>query len=288
MSGDLNSVDQQASGLVGACDCHAHIFGPEQIYPMSPSRPYTPEEASIPDYQRTLAQIGFDRAVIVQPTVYGVDNRRTIDAVAELGADRTRAIAVVDEQISDAELKSYNVRGVRGIRYITAVPGRNPTLEQMPIMARRIADLGWHIALWPSPASLPDLKSTIRSLPVDVIFDHMAQLSVDTKENDPQLSAVLELLDTGKLWIKLSGYRLSKERPPYRDVGRIARLLLRHAPERCLWGTDWPHVLPPKDMPTDSELLAALGEWCDDPATYEKVLCSNPNRLYGFTLAKTA
>jgi predicted TIM-barrel fold metal-dependent hydrolase len=263
-------------------DCHMHIFGPYDRYPLSPGRGYTPPEASIAMYEALLATLGLRRTVIVQPSVYGTDNEVTLDAVAVLGPDRARAVVVVDDAVTADRLKAMHDRGTRGVRF-NAVSGNGTPLEQLERLVDRIAPLGWHLQLYTHAAEMLALEPVIARLPIPVVIDHMGGVkTTEGGENSPAFAAMIRLLKGGA-WAKLCGYR-SSAGAPYADVAPMARAMIAAAPDRCVWGTDWPHpsMWPPLEMPDDGHLLDLLGEWAPEPAQRQAILVDNPARLYGF------
>lgn len=265
-----------------ATDCHCHVFGPFDRYPLSPGRSYTPPEASVAQYLDMLGTIGLFRTVIVQPSIYGTENAVTLDAVDAIGLDRARAVAVVDDGFGAAELEAMAARGARGVRF-NAVSGNGTPVEQLERLAERIAPLGWHVQLYTQASAMPELEPVLRRLPTPVVVDHMGGVkAAESGVEHPGFRSLLRLLEGGA-WVKLSGYR-SSAGPPYDDVAPIARALLQAAPDRCVWGTDWPHpsLHDPAEVPDDGALLDALGRWAPDAETRRAVLVDNPARLYGF------
>lgn len=264
-----------------ACDCHSHILGPTDTYPYVGNRSFTPPDASPQAYLDMLGALGIERMVVVQPSVYGSDNRRTADAVGELGIHRARGVAMVGENVTSAEIKALDDAGIRATRFITTAGG-GPSLDNLPGVARKVAEFGWHIEMYVPLDTWPRVLPVIETLPVSVVFDHMGGLKADTVDNDPLLIQILRLLDTGKHWVKLCGYRNSQAGYPYGDVTPLARRFVERAPERCVWGTDWPHTAIKGHMPDDGELLDLLGEWVPDAETRKRILVDNPARLYRF------
>jgi len=264
-----------------ACDCHSHILGPVDTYPYVPNRSFTPPDASPQAYLDMLGALGIERMVVVQPSVYGSDNRRTADAVGELGIHRARGVAMVGENVTSSDIKALDDAGIRATRFITTAGG-GPSLDNLPGVARKVADFGWHIEMYVPLDTWPKVLPVIETLPVSVVFDHMGGLKADVADNDPLLIQILRLLDTGKHWVKLCGYRNSQAGYPYADVTPLARRFVERAPERCVWGTDWPHTAIKGHMPDDGELLDLLGEWVPDAATRQRILVDNPGRLYRF------
>jgi len=255
----------------GTTDCHMHVFGPFDRYPLSAHRSYTPPEASLAMYRDVCTALGIDRTVVVQPSVYGTHNTRVLDAVASL--PNARAIVVVDGSVTQAELAAMSRRGARGVRF-NAVFG-NDSLAQLPDLAARVRPLGWHVELYCDARELIDLE-----LGIPIVLDHMGGIQAADGEG---LTAVLRLLERGA-WVKLCGYRASRGYP-YDDVKAIARAMIAAAPSRCLWGTDWPHpaLRPNEDVPDDAHLMNLLAEWAPNEAARHAILVDNPARLYGFT-----
>ena len=264
-----------------ACDCHSHIFGPAAQYPYTSNRSFTPPDALIPEYLAMLNTLGVERTVVVQASVYGSDNRRTASAVKELGLHRARGIAMVDQDVSNETLRALDACGIRGTRFITTVKG-GPSLDNLPGVAGKIAEFGWHIEMYVPRHLWQDLFPVLKTLPVPVVFDHMGGLSADTTNEDPDLKGILALLESGKCWVKLCGYRASLTGHPYVDVTPLARRFVTTAPERCVWGTDWPHTTLTGYMPDDGDLMDLLLDWAPDEATRKKILVDNPAVLYGF------
>ncbi|MDW8314370.1 MAG: amidohydrolase family protein [Rhodovarius sp.] len=264
-----------------SCDCHFHIFGPYARFPLDPGRHYDPPEAPIPAYLRVAEALGIERMVVVQPSVYGTDNACSLDAAARFGLDRARVVAVIDETADAAALRALHEGGVRGVRF-NAVSGNGTPLEQLELLARRIAPFGWHIQLYAEGRQLPELAPRLLALPVEVVIDHMGGVRTADGLDAPGFCALLRLLESGRAWVKLCGYRISSLGPPFADVAPFARALLAAAPERCVWGTDWPHPSLSEWMPEDGQLFDLLGQWAPSEAERRRVLVENPARLYGF------
>ncbi|WP_198374119.1 amidohydrolase family protein [Neoroseomonas rubea] len=264
-----------------SCDCHFHIFGPYDRFPLDAGRHYDPQAALIPAYLRVAEALGIGRMVIVQPSVYGTDNACSLDAAARFGLDRARVVAVVDDSFDEAALRNLHAQGTRGVRF-NAVSGNGTPLDQLEALARRIAPLGWHLQLYAEGHQLPDLAPRLATLPVPVVVDHMGGVRSADGVNDAGFQALLRILDSGRAWVKLCGYRISSSGPPFRDVAPFARALLDSAPDRCVWGTDWPHPSLSAWMPEDGALLDLLGEWAPSAAERRRVLVDNPAALYGF------
>lgn len=264
-----------------SCDCHFHIFGPAERYPFTTPRSYTPPEASVAQYRAMAQTLGIERMVIVQPSVYGTDNRCTFDALAEFGRERCRVVAVVDDSVSEAELKRMDAAGVRGVRFNLVTKG-GPPRHMVEAVARRIAPLGWHLQVFVEGGQLPDLAPVLQALPLPVVVDHMGLIMTARGVDNPEMAALRRLLDSGSGWVKLCGYRASSVGYPFADVAPLARALIAGSGERCVWGTDWPHPHWQGVMPDDGELLDLLTEWAPSAAVRQRILVANPAVLYGF------
>jgi D-galactarolactone isomerase len=271
----------QIKGPPGSVDCHFHIFGPDARYPYAQPRGYTPPEALIAHYEAMSATLGIERMVIVHPSVYGTDNRCSLDAMAAFGRNRCRMVAVVDEGVSDAELKRMDAAGVRGVRFNLVNVG-GPSRDIMETIVRRVAPLGWHLQVYVEGEQLPELAAMLARLPVPVVVDHMGQIMTGWGVDHPAVTALRRLIDSGRGWVKLCGYRCSSAGYPYRDVTPLAQVLIGTAAERCVWGTDWPHPNIEGTMPDDGELLDLLTDWAPSAAIRHKILVDNPAVLYGF------
>jgi predicted TIM-barrel fold metal-dependent hydrolase len=257
------------------------VLGPPSRYPYVPNRSYTPPDALPSDYLRMLDTLGIQRMVVVQASCYGEDNRRTIDAVQELGVERARGVVMVGADIAEQDLAAMHAAGIRATRFITTAKG-GPTLDQLTEVAARVAPFGWPIEMYVPTSAWPDVLPLVERLPVPVLFDHMGGMMANTPIEDPVFGRITALLESGRCWTKLTGYRPSLAGPPYADVARLARHFIAHAPDRCVWGTDWPHTNIEGHMPDDAELLDQLGTWVDDTAMLRKILVDNPARLYRF------
>jgi len=266
----------------GACDTHAHVFGPSDRYPLNEDRVYTPPDAPFSAYRRLLKILGVQRAVLVQPSVYGSDNAAMLDALAE-GGEAFRGIAVVDIGVSDKQLKALHNAGVRGIRVNLLYKG-GISLAMLGRLADKIKGLGWHIQLLIDVSDTPEFWRIADTLPVDVVIDHMGHMPAGNGVDDPGFRSLLGLVADGKAWVKLSGpYRMTaRGHTPYADVAGLARALIEAAPDRMLWASDWPHPFVQIAMPNDGELLDMLAMWAPDAAIRTKILVDNPAKLYGF------
>jgi D-galactarolactone isomerase len=262
------------------CDTHLHIYDPR--YPMAPTARVPPPVASVDDYRAVQRRLGLTRAVIVQPSAYGTDNRCTLEGMAALGRDVARGIAVVDTSVTDAELERLRDAGMRGIRFLM-LPGGALPWSMLDELAARVQHVGWHVQLQMDGRLLPEREQQILRWPGRIVIDHNGKFLEPVDTAHPGFRCLLRLLDTGRVWVKLSApYETSKSGPPgYDDVGRIARALVAAAPERMLWASNWPHP-GFVGQPDDAALLDLLLDWAPDAATRRRILVDNPAEVYGF------
>ena len=268
-----------------ACDCHAHIFGPRAVYPYSPKRIYTPPDAPLASYLKLLGVLGVERMVLVQPSVYGTDNRVMVNAMMELGA-RCRGVAVVEDEVSDDELARLHAAGVRGVRInVVDVAEDKGVIPMAPLrrMAERIQPLGWHVEFLMHADEFPRLDHLFADFPVPIVLGHLGYMRTDKGVAHPGFQALLSLMREQRAWVKLTGpYRIAVGEMPYPDVTPYAHALIEAAPGQVIWGTDWPHPKHDKAMPNDGEMCDRLLDWVPDGALRRKVLVGNAARLYGF------
>jgi predicted TIM-barrel fold metal-dependent hydrolase len=266
----------------GATDCHHHIYDPR--FPYNPKAVLTPPYATVTDYRAVQKKLGTSRNVMVQPSTYGTDNRCLRDVLAQMG-ENCRAVCVVNGSVSDAELKSLHAAGTRGVRIQFGL-GNPVSVEEVMPLAKRIAALGWHIQCNMPPEQLVQMESLLLSLPVPVIIDHLGRA---TAAGQPQYNTVRKLLDSGHGWVKVSGAYLygGGTAPDYAGASQAAMGYIKAAPERCVWGSDWPHPdatkkLNPVTMPDDVTLLNLLAHWAPDAKLRHRILVENPEKFYGF------
>jgi predicted TIM-barrel fold metal-dependent hydrolase len=265
----------------GACDCHAHVFGPADRFDFIANRDYTPPERPAGDYRAMLASLGIERGVIVQPSVYGTDNSATLSAIAELGQS-FRGIAVVASDVDDATLAGYDAGGIRGVRLNEFTKG-GVSLAFLEAMAARLEGSGWHIQVIAKVAGDPAIIRRLGKLGVPVVIDHFGLLDPERGVGDPGFQAMLSLVRDGNAWMKLSGAYISSRREiPYDDMKPYADALVAAAPERLVWGSDWPHPVLGDKTVDDRALLALLEAWAPDEPTRKRILVDNPAALYGF------
>ena len=266
----------------GACDAHCHVFGPARLFPFSPTRAYTPEDAPKERLRALHKLLGISRVVFVQASCHGFDNRAMVDALADDPVN-SRGVALLPTDVSREEIAALDRTGVRGARFnfmtrLTAMPDLGECLR----LAERIAEFNWHMVIHFDPEILPELDGWIRSLPVPVVIDHMGRMGVDDIDG-PHFAAMLRLLERESVWCKISGAeRSSVAGAPFFDVAPLAKAIVSAAPDRTLWGTDWPHPVHHGAMPDDGQLVDLLAELVPDEAIRRGVLVDNPARLYGF------
>ncbi|MBP0445391.1 amidohydrolase family protein [Roseomonas sp. SSH11] len=268
----------------GAVDCHMHIYGPPERYPVAATNPSpVPLGSDLAAYRTVQARLGLTRTVVVQPTAYGADNSCTLDAVAELGLDRARAVVVVTPETPEAELRRLHAAGARGARAFMLGGGLVPW-ERLLDLATHVAPLGWHVQLQFDGGEMPERESLIRSLPCPVVIDHIGRFHEPVRPDAPPARSLLRLLESGRIWVKLSSpYGVSRHGPPgYADVSAIARALVAAAPGRLVWGSNWPHPNAPAPKPDEAPLLDLLMDWAPEEAARHAILVSNPAQLYDF------
>ena len=263
----------------GSCDTHMHVY--DDRYPLDAKWTVAPPKGVAADYKRVQRELGLERVVVVQPNAYGYDNNCTTDAIRDLGP-QARGIAIVQPDVTDGELKRLHTAGVRGARCYV-LPNPFVQWDDVPKIAARVAAIGWHVQIQLDGRTLPQYDALIRGLPTDVVIDHNGKFLEPVPPGDPAFQMLLRLLDTGRVWVKLSApYETSKTGAPrYEDVSALARALAARNPERCLWATNWPH--PGRNPPPDNaDILNLLPDWVPDETTRRKILVDNPARLYGF------
>ncbi len=280
-----------------ACDCHVHVVCPQSLYPMIADRQYTAPVASVDDLRQHLLHVGLQRAVIVQPSFYGVDNRCLLDSLKQLGG-AGRGVAVLDPSISDEDLRTLSQAGIRGIRInVESSHGRNPEELQhaLKFWATKIAFLRWHIQLFASEVLIQQCADTIKQLAVHVVLDHFSLLPSDLATNSAgsaELSCIIDLLASGNVWLKLSApYRLPKiDAGAPSDTSQLAKYLLAVNAQRIVWASDWPHTQREKGKTPLQEsayrqisaesLNEQIQTWLPTVALRQTVLVDNPAVLY--------
>ena len=267
----------------GACDAHCHVFGPAARFPFADKRAYTPPDAGLEDFEVLQSRLGLSRAVFVQASCHGTDNRAMVDALHR-GRGRYAGVAMIDEAITDAELAALHDAGVRGIRFnFVAHLGGAPDLPRFWRIVERISPLGWHVVLHFDAKDLARYADLFERMPTTYILDHMARVDATAGLDQEPFQQILGLLADERCWVKISGAeRLNASGgPPYDEVVPYARALIAAAPDRILWGTDWPHPNV-RVTPDDGDLVDLLAAYAPDEAIRNRILVDNPARLYDF------
>jgi len=265
-----------------ACDSHMHIFDPR--FAPSPHWKRTPPDAPVAAYRRLQQRLGTQRTVVVTPSTYGTDNACTLDALDQLG-DGARGVAVVAQDVGDAELDRLHARRVRGLRvnFVTPQSWGETTPQMLTTLARKVARLpGWHIQVFMHPEQIVALESVLAALPVPLVIDHLGRIDPDGGPSADGYGALRRLLDGGNTWVKLSGAYMRSTAPAYADTLVLAQALVRAAPERLVWGSDWPHTTAAPGTVNDADLVDLLRAWAGSDAAMDRILVDNPARLYGF------
>jgi len=267
----------------GAVDAHCHVFGPANKFPFAPKRKYTPCDASKEQLFELRDFLGFQKNVIVQASCHGTNNDALEDALLS-SSDLARGVAVVSQDIRDADLNRLDKAGVRAVRFnfVKRLVDNTPR-EVFQNIAKKIADLGWHIVVYLEAQDLEELIPFLKSLPTDVVFDHMARPDVSKGLDSKEFNLFQKLMENNKFWCKTScPERLSNAGPEqnYSDILPFMTLLVKNYPDRVLWGTDWPHPNMKSHMPDDGQLVNILEEIAPAEELKEKLLVDNPERLY--------
>ncbi len=266
------------------CDCHFHIYDPRFTPAGSAKRLVA--NASVKEYSLLQKRLGTTRGVIVTPSAYGLANDVTLDAIAQLGLANARGVAVINPGITDAELKKMNDGGIRGIRFTLFDPATSVTsFEMIEPLAKRVNDLGWHVQLHLRGDQIVEHEALLNRIAAPIVFDHMGRVPPPQQgAMHPAFGIVCKLIDKGRTWVKLSGvYQDTKVGPPtYLDMNVIALAYMKAAPERMVWGSDWPHPTERDNKPNDAVLFNLVAEWAPDAAARKQLLVDNPAALYGF------
>ena len=281
----------------GACDCHVHVFCDAVKFPLSPDRPYTPPPAPVDELRQLLSRHHLDRVVVVSPAVYGTSNDCTLDSIRQLGP-KARGVALIGSEATDSELDRLGQGGICGIRLnfeTLGVTDPKVAIQRFRLASNLAAQRGWHVQVNTRLSVVAALSDDIRRGPATVVFDHFAQAEAARGVEQPGFAAMLQLLESGRAYVKLSAaYRISTRPPDFPDVAPLARELIAANSDRVLWGSDWPHpdaarrpgrgptdLRPPLPV-DDGRVLNQLAVWAPDPAIRHAILVENPARLYGF------
>lgn len=265
-----------------ACDAHCHVFGPAAKFPYAADAPYVPPDAPFETLQRLHEKLGIERAVIVHASCHGADMRVTLDAIARSGR-RYRGTAIIDESYKEKDFEKMHAGGIRGVRFnfVKHLGGR-PDMAFFEKTVQRLPELGWHLILHLDAQDLVEFKDLFRKIPVPMVIDHMGRVNAADGLEQPPFKVLLEFMRNPNGWVKICGAeRVSSKGPPFTDSLPFAQALIAAAPERILWGTDWPHPNV-KWMPNDGGLVDLFALMAPDFEIQKKILVENPARLYGF------
>ncbi len=279
---DAHPIRPRQSLPQGAWDAHCHVFGPGAQFPYAADRSYTPPDAPYEQLRSLHDHLGLSRGVIVQASCHGSDNRAMLDAIVR-GEGRYRGVAIVDGSETDQQLQALDDGGVRGVRFnFVAHLGGAPDLEVFDQTIDRLADLGWHVVLHLDAQDIVTYADRLARIPVPFVIDHMGRVKAGDGLAQPAFQALLGLMENPLAWVKVCGpERVSAGRKPFEDAIPFAERLIQAAPDRVLWGTDWPHPNISQDMPNDGGLVDLMCTFCSDPHLRHKLLVDNPLTLYG-------
>jgi len=282
---DPNTRTPKFRAPPGACDAHCHIFGPGDRYPYAPDRTYTPPDAPLSRFKELQATLGLERAVLVNASCHGSDNTVIVDAIAQSGG-KYRGVANSDDSFTEQDFETLHSQGFRGVRFnFVKHLGGVPDMGEFHRTLAKVKPFGWHVDLHFDAVDIPSQQEFINSLPIPFIIDHMGRVPTKNGLDQPPFQALLQLAqENEKCWVKISGAeRLSSNGPPFTDAVPFAQALIGVAPDRLLWGTDWPHPNIAKHMPNDGDLVDLFALFTSDPAMQKRILVDNPHRLYQFT-----
>ena len=267
----------------GACDCHHHVYDAARFPPGPFGGAYQPN-ARLEEYRLLQQRIGTTRNVVVTPGPYIEDNRVTTDAIKRLGPN-ARGVVQLRPSVTDAQLKALTEAGIVGLRFSQAPPTKTTAFEDIDPMTKRVAAFGWHVQIYMPGDMIAKGEDLWNRLPTPMVFDHMGHLPQPAGANHPAFGVLRRLIDKGKTWVKLSGaYIDTKVGPPsYADTTKVAQAFVKAAPERMVWGSDWPHPgLGFDRKPDDALLFDLLSEWAPSEADRHRILVENPQSVYGF------
>jgi predicted TIM-barrel fold metal-dependent hydrolase len=274
-----------------SCDTHFHVFGPPEKFPFVSTHEYTPPAAPLEHYLKMIAVIGIERAVVVQPSVHGLDNSATLDAIRNANGN-FRGVGRIDDKTSKDDLRRLHEGGIRGVRFnLLDRPRGNIKLDVLDRCVENVTALGWSVDLHIDTKNLLEQEKRIRNMPVPVVIDHIARVKPAEGIDQLGFQLLLDLMKLKHVWGKISGAdKICNTRVeayfglPFVEVIPYARAVIAAAPERVIWGTDWPHsnTFAPGYTPNDGDLIDLLAEFAPDERTRRKILVDNPAVLYGF------
>ena len=291
MPPDPNTRKPAFTPPANSCDTHFHVFGPPETFPFVSTHEYTPPAAPLEHYLKMAAIIGVERGVVVQPSVHGLDNSATLDAIAK-SEGRFRGVARIDDKTLKTELQRLHAGGVRGVRFnLLDRPRGNIKLDMLDRCVEHIVEFGWSVDLHIDGKNLLEQEKRIRSMPLPVVIDHIARVKPAEGLNHPAFELLLDLLKAKQVWVKVSGAdKICSTQVhsyfglPFVEVIPFARAVIAAAPDRIIWGTDWPHSnnFAPGHTPNDGDLVDLLAAFAPDETVRKKILVDNPAALYGF------
>ena len=266
-----------------ACDAHCHIFGPAAKFPYAPDAPYWPPDSPFEGLQRLHQVLGIERAVIVHASCHGADMRVTLDGIAR-SKGKYRGTAIINENYTDKDFQHMHDGGIRGVRFnfVKHLGGR-PDMAFFQRTVDRVKAMGWHLILHLDAVDLVEFSDMFKKIPVPMVIDHMGRVKASDGLDQQPFKVLLEWMRQENFWVKVCGAeRVSSMGPPFTDAVPFARKLIEAAPDRILWGTDWPHPNVGKHMPNDGDLMDLFAQMAPEPDLQKKILVDNPARLYGF------
>jgi 2-pyrone-4,6-dicarboxylate lactonase len=266
-----------------SCDAHCHVFGPGDKFPYAPERSYTPPDAPREKLKELHDKLGVERVVLVQASCHGVDNSAMLDAIAN-NRENYRGVCMASDSYSDDEFERLHEGGVRGVRFnFVQHLGGTPDIEQMKKVVDRVKPLGWHLVIHVDAGDLVTFEDLFASIDLPKVIDHMGRVPTSGGIHQEPFQILLRFMEREDFWVKVCGSeRISQAGPPFYDAIPYAQALIRIAPDRILWGTDWPHPNIKKHMPNDGDLVDLVPLFAQDEELQKKVLVDNPARLYGF------
>jgi predicted TIM-barrel fold metal-dependent hydrolase len=266
-----------------ACDAHCHVFGPAAKFPFAPDASYWPPDSPFEGLQRLHKVLGIERAVIVHASCHGSDMRVTLDAIKR-SKGAYRGTAIIDPSYSDKQFEDMHAGGIRGVRFnfVQHLGGR-PDMVFFRKTIERIRPLGWHLILHLDSHDLVEFEGMLKAIPVPIVIDHMARVRAADGLDQKPFKVLLDFMKSENAWVKVCGAeRVSTKGPPFDDAVPFAQALIAAAPDRILWGTDWPHPNVGKHMPNDGDLVDLFALMAPDAQLQRRILVDNPARLYGF------
>ena len=266
-----------------SCDAHTHIFGPDAKYPYAADASYIPHDCGLDMFNWLHDSIGIERAVIVNASCHGLDNRPVTDAIAASNG-RYTGVGNVDDTFTEKQIDELDKGGVHGCRFTFLKRlGRTPDMSAFHRVVDKIKAFGWHVVIYLDPETVADFAPILSALPVDYVIDHMGTVKASAGLDQPNFNALLDLARRDeKCWVKVTGLeRASASGPPFHDAVPFGTKLIDTIPDRVLWGTDWPHPNV-SVMPNDGELVDLIPLMTQDPVKQHKMLVDNPARLYRF------